>query len=164
MLLPRAFEPGTHLVGVDIAPGTYRNRVPASMGYWARLSGLGGTVDQIIANDNFDGFAVVTIAPTDVAFTSQRCGIWSPDLSAVTSMQTAFDDGTFVVGVDMRPGRYRSRAAAGDMGYWARLSGFGGTLDQIIANDNFEGTAIVDIMPGDGGFKSSRCGGWTLVG
>jgi hypothetical protein len=157
-----SFGPGIKLVGSDVKPGTYRIRVPAENCYWKRLSGLGGSIDEIIAGDLDDGYAVVTIAPTDVAFSSERCGTWSTDLSAVTKSRTAFGEGTFIVGTDMQPGRYRS-SAAGENCYWKRLSGFGGSIDEIIAGDLLDGPVIVDIAPGDVGFYSGRCGDWTLV-
>lgn len=69
------FSDGTHAVGSDIDPGTYRRTGTGSC-YWARLSGFGGTVDDIIANDNTNGQAYVTIDPTDTAFESKRCGTW----------------------------------------------------------------------------------------
>jgi hypothetical protein len=69
------FSDGTHLVGSDIQPGTYRNEGTSAC-YWARLSGTGGTVDDIIANDNPRGQSYVTIDPSDTAFQSQNCGSW----------------------------------------------------------------------------------------
>lgn len=68
---------GTFRVGVDIAPGTYRAANPDGSCYWARLSGMGGTLNEIIANDNTTGPAVVTIATTDAAFQSAGCGGWT---------------------------------------------------------------------------------------
>ena len=156
------FGPGTKSVGTDVKAGTYRIRVPASGCYWERVSGLGGTFDELIAVGYVAGYAVVTIAPTDVAFKSDGCGIWSSDLSAVTKTRTAFGEGTFIVGVDMQSGRYQSSATAGGCS-WRRLSGFGGTFNEIIANDYVDGPTIVDIAAGDKGFASDRCGDWTLV-
>ena len=46
--------------------------------YWERLSGLSGTIDDVIANDLPSGQAVVEIAGDDVAFNSTDCGEWSP--------------------------------------------------------------------------------------
>lgn len=67
---------GVFLVGKDIQPGTYRN--DGSNGcYWARLSGTSGTLGDILANDNVVGQAVVTIASSDVAFQTTRCGKWT---------------------------------------------------------------------------------------
>lgn len=156
-----SFGSGVKLVGTDVKAGTYRTRTAPDGCYWERLSGLGGTMDEIIANEIATGYAVVTIAPSDVAFDSSRCGTWSSDLSAVTASRTSFGEGTFIVGTDMQPGRYRS--SEGDGCYWERLSGFGGTPDEIIANDIASGPGIVDIAPGDVGFRSSRCGTWSLV-
>ncbi len=43
---------------------------------------------------------------------------------------------------------------AGEISYWARLSGFGGTIDEIIANDVTSCNAtIVAIRGGDVGFE-----------
>jgi hypothetical protein len=163
---PRAQAPsfgsGTKIIGTDIQPGTYRSRNTGTGCYWARLSGLGGTVGEIIANDNATGPAVVTIAPTDRGFQSSRCADWSQDLSPVTSSQTApFGDGTYIVGTDIAPGTWRSAGSEGC--YWARLSGFGGGIEGIIANDNASGSAVVTISPTDKGFTSRRCGMWTRV-
>ena len=60
---------GVSMVGVDVAPGTYR--AAGEYCYWARLSGTSGEFSDIIANSNGPG--VVTIAATDKAFESRRC-------------------------------------------------------------------------------------------
>ncbi|GIH05290.1 hypothetical protein Rhe02_33570 [Rhizocola hellebori] len=71
---------GTWIVGEDIQPGTYRATVPdESIGcYWARLSGLTGELDAILANANLEAGdrATVVIADGDAGFTSNRCGSW----------------------------------------------------------------------------------------
>ena len=68
---------GTFRVGSDIVPGTYHAANPGGYCYWARLSGTGGTLGEIIANDVAAGPAVVTIAATDAAFQSTGCGGWT---------------------------------------------------------------------------------------
>jgi hypothetical protein len=71
-----------------------------------------------------------------------------------------FGQGTFIVNTDIKPGTYRS--STGDGCYWARLSGFSGTLSNIIANDfRLSGRALVTIRSTDKGFQSSGCGTWT---
>lgn len=154
------FGSGVFRVGRDIAPGTYRTRLPASGCYWARLSGFSGELRHIKANHFGSGYMVVKIKSTDVGFESSRCGKWSSNLSRVTSSMTQFGQGTFIVNTDMKPGTYRS--SKGDGCYWARLSGFTGTLGNIIANDyRSSGRATVTIRSTDRGFQSSRCGTWT---
>jgi hypothetical protein len=71
----------------------------------------------------------------------------------------SFRDGLMIVGADITPGTYRS--IGGNSCYWERLRGFGGTFDEIIANDNVVGPTIVTIAATDKGFKSSRCNRWT---
>ena len=77
------FGDGTHIVGADIDPGTYRND-GADRCYWERLSGFGGAVGDIIANggdsapfDDTAPVAIVTIAASDAGFYASRCGTWT---------------------------------------------------------------------------------------
>ena len=74
---------------------------------------------------------------------------------------STFGDGIQVVGEDIEAGTYRTDG--GESCYWERLSGFGGSFDEIIANDNPTGQVVVTISPSDAAFKSQRCGTWTRV-
>ncbi|HLA68045.1 MAG TPA: hypothetical protein VJP05_11215, partial [Acidimicrobiia bacterium] len=78
---------------------------------------------------------------------------------AATARHT-FGNGTWLVGTDIQPGRYRM-ISDGTSCYWERLSGFSGELDDIIANDFGYDTQIVDIAASDKGFKSSSCDIWS---
>jgi hypothetical protein len=154
-----SFGDGSYQVGKDIQPGTYRTRVGSPGCYYERLSGFGGTVGDIIANSNTDYPAIVTIAPTDKGFDSQGCGTWTKDLSQITTSKTTFDDGMYIIGTDITPGTYKNTGSPGC--YYARLSGFGGTIDNIIANNNVDTATIVTIASSDKGFESNGCGTWT---
>ncbi len=158
---PFTFGDGTWRVGTDIPPGTFRLRTPPpGTCYWERLSGFGGTIDDIIANGLSNATQVVTIAPSDAGFHSDGCGTWSSDLSAITSSVTApFGDGTYIVGTDIAPGTWS--APGGPSCYWERLSGFGGSTGEIIANDFGSSGAIVTIDPSDRGFATDGCGVWS---
>jgi hypothetical protein len=156
------FGDGTLEIGVDISAGTYRLREPAGYCYWARLKGFDGTLSEIIANDNvINAYSVVTISKTDVGFESNDCGEWTSDLSQVTTSKSKLTvDGKYIVGTDLSAGKWRS--SGGDYCYWARLSGFGGTLSNIIANDNvLGGSTIITIRSTDKGFETKGCGTWT---
>ncbi|MEP6978399.1 MAG: hypothetical protein ABI948_10140 [Thermoleophilia bacterium] len=155
----RTFADGTHAVGKDIPPGTYRTRGGNGC-YWARLRSFGGGLNAIIANDNAQGPAVVTISRTDRGFETARCGTWTSNLARITKSKTRFGEGTYIVGTDITPGTYRAR---GSGCYWARLRSFGGGLNSIIVNDNTTGSTIVTISRRDKGFQSSRCGTWTRL-
>lgn len=68
-------DDGTHTVGQDMEPGTYRTKPSAKDCYWSRTTGGG----NIIANDMV-GFApagvTVTVYPGE-GFESNRCGVWT---------------------------------------------------------------------------------------
>jgi hypothetical protein len=149
---------GQYVVREDIEPGTYRTREGSDGCYWARLKGFGGNLDEIVANTNTSAPTVVTISRRDKGFEASGCGTFTKDLSRITESKTRFGDGTFIVGVDIAPGRYRS--SGGDGCYLARLRGFGGTLGEIISNGNPSGRAVVTILGSDRGFQSDGCGTW----
>jgi hypothetical protein len=95
-----------------------------------------------------------------VGFKSSRCGTWAPYSPSPVS---SFGNGFWKVGGDIEPGIWRTTSASSC--YWARLSGFSGKLDDILANDNADGSTVtVQIFPSDDGFQSSRCGTWTRIG
>lgn len=101
----------------------------------------------------------MTIAATDKGFSSQDCGTWTQDLSQITQSKTSFGDGMYIVGTDITPGTYKNTGGEGC--YYARLRGFGNTLDDIIANNNVDNPTIVTISASDKGFQSTDCGTWT---
>lgn len=153
------FGDGTFQVGKDIQPGTYRTRTGSSGCYYARLKGFSGDLGDILANNNTDAPAVVTIASTDKGFQSQGCGTWTKNLSQITKSKTTFGDGIYIVGTDITPGTYKNTGEAGC--YYARLKGFSGDLGDILANNNTDASAIVTIRSSDKGFDSNGCGTWT---
>ena len=87
-----------------------------------------------------------------------KCGSF-----AFLSEPGAFADGTWRVGTTVEPGIYRT--LGGPACHWARLSGFGGTRAEVIA-DNYSsgpflaGPQIVRIADTDAGFTATGCGTW----
>jgi hypothetical protein len=148
-------------VGSQIAAETYRAAGGTDC-YWARLSGLGGGVNDIIANGDAVGPAIVTIEPSDAAFESDGCGTWSP-APTLGPQATSMGDGTWAVGIDIVAGTYQATSTG--YCYWARLSSFSGAGDAIIADGNAApGPFTVTIGANDVGFLSNGCGEWTFVG
>lgn len=153
------FGDGTYRVGADIPAGLY-STPGTSTCYWERLSDFSGSLSSIIANSIGGGREIVELRATDVGFKSSRCGRWSKFVPLPT---TSIGQGIFKVGDEIQPGLWRTTTA--NTCYWARLSGFSGTLDDLITNELPSGsTAVVEILATDIGFKSSRCGTWTRVG
>lgn len=64
-------EPGTYIVGRDIQAGTYKGTAGEGFEscYWARLSGLSGDFNELIANDNAEGQFYVEVVSSDFALT-----------------------------------------------------------------------------------------------
>jgi hypothetical protein len=157
---PAGFGDGTYVVGQQVAAGRYQ--APGGTGcYWERLSGFGGTLDEIIANDFGTTHVIVDIAPTDAGFSANGCGTfvaYSPSASAAST----FGAGQWVVNQQILAGTYT--APGGSSCYWERLRGFGGSLAQVIANDFDTTSPIVSIASTDVGFNSHQCGTWTRIG
>jgi len=82
----------------------------------------------------------------------------APAPAPAAPIADTFGDGTYVVGEDIAPGRYR--APGSDLGcYWARLSSLDGA-HSIIANDAGSGPRVVTILATDAAFETTGCGTW----
>ena len=71
---------GTYVIGTDMPAGTYRTAGPANgLGacVWQRLANTSGDFNAAIAQNVTAGPDVVTVAPTDKAFTTTGCQSWS---------------------------------------------------------------------------------------
>jgi hypothetical protein len=97
--------------------------------------------------------STVTAAPVTVTYTP-------PAPPPPPGPKTTFGNGTWRVGKDIQAGTYHTNGGSGC--YWERQSGTGGSLDDIIANDNATGPVTVTIDETDAAFKSQGCGTWTL--
>jgi hypothetical protein len=160
---PVTFGDGLHYIGDDIPAGTYRNSGSPELCSWWRLRGVDGGSEDVIASGLGSYRHVVSISASDLAFNATGCGVWTSDLSAITSSPTAaFGDGVWIVGVDISPGTW-SNSDSSDGCYWARLDGFSGELDDIDDNEFTYDPQSVVIQAGDAGFESSGCGVWTLI-
>jgi hypothetical protein len=134
--------------------------------YWERLSGLGGTVNEIIANDfvgHDAGQIIVDIRSTDNWFnTDIDCGTWYS--TPRRGLQANITPGTWLVGSQVTPGIYMSNVSYGC--YWERLRNFDGTLSAIIDNDFVDtpGVRYIQVSAGDVGFNTDGdCGTWQRV-
>ena len=152
-IVQKEYGPGIYVVGDDIEPGIFRS--DGGITYFERLSGFSGELGDILANAAFpSGPVYVEIKPTDAAFNTEGSGKWRKiNLDEHTgAMLTSFGDGWYIVGKDIMPGKYRSNNGCD---YWARLKGFSGELNSIIANSAFdEGTVIIEIKSSDFGFQT----------
>lgn len=170
---PEGFGAGTWEVGAEIPSGTYVTTAPdggAFAGcYWARLSGFTGDLDQIIANGNLNpgarGRITITESDTGVELTGDCRWVAAADADPI-EIGAEVGEGTWAVGEEIQPRTYTTNAPDGsalDGCYWARLSGFTGEFDQIIANGNIEAGAHgrVQISSSDAGVQFTGACSWT---
>ena len=153
---------GTFIVGTDIQAGTFRTRNASPGCYYKRLRGFSAMSADTIASDLTDAPTVITVASTDKGFFTEDCGTWTQDLSQVTTSQTSFGDGVFIVGTDLLPGTYRNSDSS-NYCYYKRLKGFNGESSDTIASGLTQSLAIVTISATDKGFSSEDCGTWTKM-
>lgn len=69
-------------------------------------------------------------------------------------------DGTYEVGVDIEPGKYKSSGTTGYGCYYARLKANDGSLGDIIQNNNSQGPSVVTIKESDSYFETTGCAPW----
>jgi hypothetical protein len=160
-----AFGDGTQVVGEDIHPGIYYANNVTNSCYWERLSGFSGELDDVIANAFSPNRQIVRIDEGDAGFSSTGCGGWLRDDYPIREdpFATLDNDGIYVVGDEIAAGTWRSEGSDGTC-YWARLSGFDGTLDDVITNEFGGVDDVVEILPEDRGFESSNCAPWVRIG
>lgn len=160
---------GLWTVGTDIAPGTYVAEVTFSCTV-ERRSGLDGTPEQVIGGGIFTGGAHLrlTIAETDAAVMFDGGCEWRPATEeTLLPLDDDLQHGIFEVGTEIAPGTYVTEAPETD-GYdtcqAARLSGFGMTWDEIIADTAVEGgdQGVIEIAATDVGVQFSGWCVWRL--
>lgn len=121
------------------------------------------TVTKFVTQTAKPQTATVTATPAPVTVTAPGETVVQTAQVTVTEAASgpsaSIKNGISLVGTDIQPGTYKSDS---DDCYFARLSGTGNTLDDIIANGN--GATIVTIDPSDNAFESRRCAPWTQVG
>ena len=153
-------------VGQDIQPGRYIATPPDRFCYWERLSGLGGTIDDVIVNDLLiSHHLIVEIVPTDAGLNSQGCAGWRP-YTPPPEPETSFGDGDWLVGSDIVAGTYRTRndfANGPPPCSWERANGFTHDHDEIVDHDlPPDGPIVLELHDGER-FSTSSCGFWSLA-
>jgi hypothetical protein len=140
-----------------LKPGLYKATGTGDSCYWERMAGFSGDLYDINANHFGSARTYVQITSDDVGFDTSRCGTWTtaPSTGANASKVTA--DGTYRVGVDIKPGTYYGYGS-GDSCYWATLNGFHGELGNIIDNHFGSAWVVIDVPSWAKGLEVSGCG------
>jgi hypothetical protein len=108
--------------------------------------------------------ATVTVTETAEAETGPTKTV-KPKPKPEPQIDSTMDEGTYEIGVDAKPGRYKTRVPENSPGcYWERLKDDRGGFNSIIANDNVNPGGRVSITVRRGEFfNSSDCGTWKRV-
>ncbi len=150
--------PGVHEVGrPGLPPGVYV--AVGDLCSWERR----GPAGEVLAADTGSGQVLVEVRPTDATFSSAPgCGRWRVLDEQGVGRRPSFGPGTFAVGAQVAPGRWRSDG--GDLCYWERLGGLTGGLEEIVASAGVPGPVDVEVAATDVAFSSFGCGTWRQVG
>ncbi|KGM14318.1 hypothetical protein N869_15070 [Cellulomonas bogoriensis 69B4 = DSM 16987] len=154
---------GTHRVGAALPAGTYMSSGTTGLCYWERRTNSGSSSSGVITNGWGFGRQIVRVSATDRYFYTQDCGSWTR-LTALGEPRSSMGDGIHAVGVHIRPGVYEAYSSS-EPCFWARLSGFNGTMGDIIEYDITEEPYRhrVRVRASDKGFDTIGCGTWRRV-
>ena len=127
------------MVPNEIDYGVYR-----VSGYWARLDSDFSIIDNDGVYDNGIGLMVIQQGDTYVEISGEATPL--ADIPVAPPLTLGFTAGTYLVGVDIEPGRYR--ISDPDYAYAARLDRTLGIID----NAGNSGSVIIQISPSDYAF------------
>lgn len=133
---------GTYKVGSEIPAGQYYLE---GSGYFALMSDSSGSLEAIIANDNYSGNSIVDLAEGQY-FQLKGSSAYPIEYASIEE-RTEFSDGVYRVGIDMPAGEYKVDSKSG-MGYIEVASDASHTLDSIIANEIVEGSTYQSVDDG----------------
>lgn len=146
---------GMYKVGSDIEPGLYKAVVTDNIfnaGYIERSKSASMDFESIIANIMLTGNGYVRILDTDAYVQLNDVELTPFDLeNATANFSDSYEDGIYIVGLDIAPGEYKVEVTDDlmGMGYVERMSDVTMGFDSIISNGIFEGQGYVEIAPGD---------------
>lgn len=139
------YDAGMYKVGTDIPAGEYILK-PSAMAYYQVATDSTGTLESIVSNDNFSGTRYITVSDGQYL---KLTGCTAYPASYVSDGKVKNDNlsgGMYKVGVDIEAGEYKV-TPEGD-GYYEVDSSSAGTLDAIVANENFSSDVYVTVSDG----------------
>lgn len=142
-----SYSAGMHKVGTDIPAGEYVITSYTQM-YVEVASDSTGDFDSIIMNENISGRYYVSVS--DGQYLTFTSGTATPadQTVAYSPVGGVYEEGMYKVGKDIPAGEYKVHPTEG-MGYYEVDSGLGGgSLDNIVSNENFETDVYVTVSDG----------------
>ena len=138
---------GMYKVGPDVSAGEYLLYSDGGSAYFQVSKDSSGSLESIIANDNFQGTRYVTVK--EGQYIELRSSKMLPVKEApVQEPQNGqYKDGMYKVGRDIKAGEYKV-VSSGSTAYYEVASNSGGGIESIVSNDNFEGEKYITIKDG----------------
>jgi len=108
-----------------------------------------------------------TVTATETAEAESATSSNAPAAKKTTEPEpgSTMDEGTYEIGVDAEPGRYKTRVPQDSSGcYWEKMKDDSGGFNSLIANGevNPGGRVSITLKRGEF-FNSEDCGTWTRV-
>lgn len=148
------YKSGMYKVGQDIPAGEYKLYSTGSftgLSYFEVAKDSTGTLQSIIANDNFYSFTYVTVKDGQyLKFTDARAV--PVDRAKPSGPENGkYSSGMYKVGFDIPPGEYQffpeDESTIG-YGYYEITSSSSHSLEDIISNENFEAPRYITLKEG----------------
>jgi len=140
---------GMYKVGTDISPGEYLLiNDSAFMSYFQVTTDSSGSLESIVANDNFYGSRYITVAENQyIEFRGAK--MYPMESAPVLKAENGrYNEGMYKVGRDIPAGEYKV-VPEGDLGSYLEVSSDSkGTLDSIVTNDNFTAEKYITVRDG----------------
>ena len=143
-------------VGADIPAGEYILD-PSATAYYQVASDSTGTLESIVSNDNFSGTRYITVSEGQYLTLTGCTAYPASYVSDGTIKNDNLSGGMYKVGVDIEAGEYK--VTPDGSGYYEVDSSSAGTLDAIVANENFSSDVYVTVSDG----QYLKLSGATLV-
>ena len=148
------FSSGMYKIGQDMPAGEYKLfSTDGLMGvsYFEVSKDSTGTLESIIANDNFFSFTYVTVSDGQYfKFTDARA-VPVAEADKTGPEDGKYPSGMYKVGVDIPAGEYKVAPEENSTlgyGYYDITRSSRHSLDDIVANDNFEDSRYITIQNG----------------
>ncbi|WP_019850340.1 hypothetical protein [Desulfitobacterium sp. PCE1] len=142
----KTYKDGMHKVGTDIPAGEYVLMSNSFMSYFEVANDSKGTLDSIIANDNFYTRSIVTVKDGQY-LKLQGCKAYAFAGAPKVEIKDGFlPEGMYKVGVDIPAGEYK--VIPEGMGYVEVSSNSTHDLMSIVSNDNLTGESYITVQDG----------------
>lgn len=148
------YKSGMYKVGQDIPAGEYKLYSTGSftgLSYFEIDKDSSNTLESIIANDNFYSFTYVTVSDGQYfKFTDARA-VPVSEAAPSEPEDGKYSSGMYKVGFDIPPGEYQvypEENSTLGYGYYEITAASTHSLDDIVANENFESPRYITLKEG----------------